>query len=165
MIHLPLILAATTIGWSPSSLSGSLGTNYCVAAPNATGMTGVMSAVGSDLVADNDLMLIADDVPANATGFFVVGSAQGFVMNAGGGAGNLCVAGQLGRYRNAGQVQSSGLEAQFMLQVDLTQTPSPSGSVAILPGETWNFQVWHREVTPTGGATFNFSDGLSIQFR
>lgn len=38
---------------------------------------------------------------------------------------------------------------------------TPTGSVSVLAGETWNWQAWFRDV----GGTSNFSDGVSIQFQ
>jgi hypothetical protein len=41
--------------------------------------------------------------------------------------------------------------------------PLGTGPVAILPGETWNFQAWYRDLNP--GTTSNFTDGISITFQ
>ncbi len=43
-----------------------------------------------------------------------------------------------------------------------TQNPIP-GSATIQSGETWNFQLWHRD-TPAGGGASTFSNGLSVTF-
>ncbi len=144
--------------------STTIGTNYCVAAANSTGATGAISVAGSDVVADNDLTLTADNLPLMAFGFFVTSTTQGFVMNPAGSAGNLCVAGDIGRYVGAGQIQTSGMTGSFSLAVDLTMTPQPTGLVAIVAGETWNFQAWHRDMVG-GAATSNFTDGISVLFN
>ena len=49
------------------------------------------------------------------------------------------------------------------LQLDLLNTPTPAGPVAILPGETWYFTAWFRDSNP--GPTSNFTDAVSILFQ
>ncbi|MFT5733051.1 MAG: hypothetical protein ACJAZN_001879 [Planctomycetota bacterium] len=147
------------------SVSGpGFGTNYCAAVPNSLGVTGVMSVAGSDVAADNNLTLTADSLPLSAFGFFVTSQTQGFVANPGGSAGNLCLAGGIGRYVGSGQTQSTGTSGSFSLALDLTATPTPTGLVAIAAGETWNFQAWHRD-SGMGMATSNFTDGISVTFQ
>ena len=51
----------------------TLGTNYCTAAFHSLGIQARMSAVGSNVVADNDLTLEAHDLPNNTIGIFLVG--------------------------------------------------------------------------------------------
>ena len=38
----------------------------------------------------------------------------------------------------------------------------PSG-VVFMPGETWNFQLWFRDLNP--GVTSNTTDGVTVMFR
>ncbi|QDV07540.1 hypothetical protein Poly30_30660 [Planctomycetes bacterium Poly30] len=139
-------------------------TNYCTAAPNSTGATGVMSASGSFVAADNSLTLTASDLPTNAFGFFITSMTQGFVANPAGSAGNLCVAGAIGRFVFPGQTQSSGAGGSFSLTPDLGQIPTGTVIVPALPGQTWNFQAWHRDAVG-GMTTSNFTDGLSLTFQ
>ncbi|MEM8713014.1 MAG: hypothetical protein AAGG01_18840, partial [Planctomycetota bacterium] len=47
---------------------GGIGTPYCMANPNSTGAAGVLGGMGSTLVADNDVTMIASSLPANAFG-------------------------------------------------------------------------------------------------
>ncbi|MEM6672098.1 MAG: hypothetical protein AAF726_04600 [Planctomycetota bacterium] len=143
---------------------GGLGTNYCMANANSTGQTGAISATGSATAADNDVTLVASDLPNNAFGFFLTSQTQGFSMMPGGSQGNLCLDGQIGRYVGPGQIQNTGLMGSYMLVLDLTQTPTPTGLVTVMPGETWNFQGWHRD-SVMGTATSNFTDGLSVTFQ
>jgi hypothetical protein len=100
----------------------------------------------------------------NAFGYFLTSTTQGFVANPGGSMGNLCLAGSIGRYVGPGQIQNSGAAGAISLPLDLTQTPQPTGSVAIVAGQTWNFQAWYRDAVG-GSATSNFTDGLSIGFQ
>jgi hypothetical protein len=34
----------------------------------------------------------------------------------------------------------------------------------VVPGETWYFQAWHRDLVG-GTATTNFTDGLEVTFQ
>lgn len=141
-----------------------LGTAYCTANANSTGVAAAISASGTNVVSDNDLTLTAEQLPANAFGFFLVSSQQGFVMNPGGSSGNLCLSGSIGRYVGPGQIQNSGPGGTFSLQVNLTAIPSPTGPVGTSIGDTWNFQTWYRDSSPAG-PTSNFTNGLEITFQ
>jgi len=143
--------------------AGTIGTNYCTANPNSTGNTGDIFATGSAIAANNNLTLTASSLPNNAFGFFLTSMTQGFVANPGGSSGNLCLGGAIGRYVGPGQVQNTGLTGGFSLVLDLTQTPTPTGPVAIIGGQTWNFTAWHRDAVG-GSATSNFTNGLTINF-
>ena len=137
-----------------------LGTNYCQAAVNSTGGPARMSASGSNIVADNDLVLRALGLPPNSFGFFLASTDQGFVAAPGGSQGNLCLGGAIGRYVGPGQIQNSGAGGTISLAIDNMQVPQPTGSVAIVAGETWNFQLWSRDISGS-----NFTDGYEVTFN
>ncbi|QDV07947.1 hypothetical protein Poly30_34830 [Planctomycetes bacterium Poly30] len=143
---------------------GGLGSSYCSANANSTGVAGAMSATGAPTAAANDLTLTASSLPNNSFGFFIVSPNQGFVMNPGGSSGNLCLSGAIGRYVGPGQIQNTLGNGGFSLVADLTAIPSPTGPVATNSGDTWNFQGWFRDSSPTG-PTSNFTNGLSITFQ
>lgn len=143
---------------------GTLGDNYCMANPNSTMSPGVISAVGSPIIAQNNVTLVAGSVPANVFGFFIVSRTEGFIANPGGSSGNLCVLGDIGRYVAPGRIQNSGPGAEFSLAIDLGMIPQPMGFVAAQPGESWSFQCWHRD-TSSGMATSNFTNGVSVVFN
>ncbi|MEM9379641.1 MAG: hypothetical protein AAGB93_06780 [Planctomycetota bacterium] len=142
---------------------GPIGVNYCTAAPNSTGSAAVMSAMGSAVAATNDVTLTASGLPQNAFGYFLTSSMQGFVMMPGGSAGNLCLSGAVGRYVGPGQIQDSGAAGEISLTLDLAQTPTPTGFVSVMAGETRNYQAWFRD-SVGGTATSNLSDGLQVDF-
>lgn len=144
--------------------SSGIGSPYCMANVNSTGVPGVLSADGSTMVAMNDVTLNASMLPANAFGFFIVSSAQGFIQNPGGSFGNLCVIGGIGRYVGPGQIQTSGPSGSFSLMIDLTSIPQPTGSVPAAAGDTWNFQTWYRDSSPMGPGS-NFTNGLEVVFN
>ena len=137
-----------------------LGTNYCTANANSTGNPAVISATGSAAAADNLLTLMVEDMPNGQFAYFVCGQASGFISGPGGSQGNLCILGQLGRFRS--QLQNSGQTGSVSIDVDLTQIPL-NPVVAVQPGDTWFFQLWYRDNNP--GPTSNFSDGLQVDFQ
>lgn len=135
----------------------AVGTVYCT--PNATNSTGTWSkllATGSNLVASNDLMLLAADLPAFASGYFIFGGDIGFIAFPAGSQGILCLSGGMGRF----DIQNSGAAGTFAFSVDLNNMP---GGGAVFPGQTWYFQGWHRDINPT--STSNFTEAVEIQFQ
>ena len=153
--------------WNGSFCTGSapsIGTNYCQAELNSTGVAASMNATGSAVVARNDLVLEANDLPLRSFGFFLVASTSGFVQNPGGSEGNLCLGGAIGRYVGPGQIMSSGASGTISLAVDNTAVPQPNGAIAVTAGETYFFQLWNRDAV-NGTATSNFTDGYEITFQ
>lgn len=144
-----------------STGSNSLGTNYCSAVANSTGNAAAMSAAGSDLVSLNNVTLSCEQLPPGQFGLFVVSELQGFVPGAGGSLGNLCLSGTVGRYN---VVQNSGTTGEVQFGIDLGAVPQGAVAVATMPGDTWNFTFWYRDVVG-GAAASNFADGLSITFN
>lgn len=142
----------------------AIGTTYCMAVPNSTGAAGELSAVGLAAPAQNSLRLTASVLPAQQTGLFLASMTQGFIANPGNSTGNVCLGGAIGRFYGPGQVQSSGPSGSIQLNVDLTAIPQGSGTSPVLSGETWNFQLWHRDVAESA-ATSNFTKGLSVTFQ
>ncbi|MEM8713112.1 MAG: C-type lectin domain-containing protein [Planctomycetota bacterium] len=145
--------------------TGTLGTNYCMAEVNSTGNPADISAAGSLTVADNDLTLSSTNLPPLSFGFYIVSRLEGFVPNPGGSSGNICLSGAVGRYVGPGQVQNSGSAGQIDLAIDLTQIPQPTGFEAVISGDTWHFQLWHRDSTTGGMPTSNFTNGVRLVFN
>lgn len=138
-----------------------VGLSYCgPAVPNSTGWPSSLRGAGSDAVVDNDLTLVAEDLPTSEFGYFLTSQTSAFVPMPGGSQGNLCLGGTVGRYNSA--VASSGDGGCLLLALDLNAMPPPVQAAA-LPGETWFFQCWHRDHNPS--STSNFTDGLSVQFQ
>ncbi|MDA1266109.1 MAG: hypothetical protein O2816_13595 [Planctomycetota bacterium] len=138
----------------------SIGYDYCQANDNSTGTHGKIVGLGSPYVSDQDLTLRAYDLPANQFGYFLASRDDGFVANPGGSAGNLCLGGQIGRF--VAQVGNSGPQGMLEIQIDPLIIPV-APPTPILPGETWRFQCWFRdvEVAPTS----NFTDGIWIEWQ
>lgn len=141
-----------------------LGTSYCDAVPNSTGGPASLRARGSSRVAFDDVRLEATGLPSFSFALFFTGEDRTFVPGAGGGSGNLCVSGNVGRFLEPGQVKNSGSEGRVELTLDLMRIPSSSsGFIALTPGDTRTFQVWYRDVVPSG-VTSNFTTALEIDF-
>ena len=56
-----------------------------------------------------------------------------------------------------GQVTATGTRS---VPLDLSSLPQ---GTQLLPGETWNFQLWFRDMDPT--PTSNTSDAIAVMFR
>ena len=126
---------------------------------------GVIAAHGQTAASANDLSLAATQLPHGQFGYFLAGRTQGFFPAAGGSQGNLCLGGAIGRLNDTPQILNSGATGTFSLLLDLTMMPLPSGFTTVVAGDTWNFQAWFRDTDPpTGNATSNFTDGLSVLF-
>jgi V8-like Glu-specific endopeptidase len=129
---------------------GGLGTNYCV-----TGQSGAtMAASGTASVGANNLVLIANGVPANENGTFYYGDTQIQVPF---GLGNMCVDGTVQVYR-LNPPTNSGATGTLTHALDITNPPGATGQITA--GSTWNFQAWFR----VGAGQFDLSDGLELTF-
>ena len=167
LLVLPVSPTDASIWWIENEAVRSVGSEYCGATvPNSTGLPASLAAVGSEIIAIHRLRLDASDLPQSSPGFFLTSRTQGLVTGVPGSVGTLCLGGSIGRFIGPGQVQNSGAAGAFSLAIDLTALPDPTlGLVAALPGETWNFQAWYRDITLAGGATSNFSSAIAVQFR
>ncbi|MEZ6005539.1 MAG: VCBS repeat-containing protein [Planctomycetota bacterium] len=141
---------------------GGLGSSYCTANANSTGFSARCTATGSAVAAANNFTLTCDRMPNGQFGFFLMGQTQGFVANPGGSLGNLCLGGSIGRLNQI--ILNSGAAGLVSTPVDLIQMPTPSTPVAVIGGQTWNFQCWYRDLVG-GQSVSNFSDGYSVLFQ
>ncbi len=136
-----------------------LGATLCVSNPNSTGQIGQAQAFGSDVAADEFLLLSATELPLAAAGYFVTSDVMGFVPNFGGSDGNLCLGSPL--YRLSDSVLNSGTSGRVGRSID-TQA-LPQGQV-VTAGSTWTFQFWHRDLASTTG-TSNITSAISVTFQ
>lgn len=130
---------------------------------NSTGDRSFLTMYGDRSTTDLKT-LRASALPAASFGFFICGPNFNNVPNPGGSEGVLLVGGSIGRYVAAGQIKSSGANGSFSLEVDPTDLPQPTGSIAVTAGEVWQFQAWHRD-SSGGVATSNFTNGVTMLFR
>ena len=141
-----------------------VGTAYCAAVANSTQRAGALAALGSDVALHDQVTLTAYYLPNNSFGFFLTSRTQGLVQQPGGSQGVLCLGGSIGRYVGQGQVRNTGSTSTFALVLALGVTPTPTGLVSIVGGETWNFQAWHRD-SVGGQATSNFTGAVTVAFQ
>ncbi|MEM1448061.1 MAG: VCBS repeat-containing protein [Planctomycetota bacterium] len=141
---------------------GAIGEPYCgPAVPNSTGASGTTAATGSIDLALGELRLIAESLPPGQVGYFLASRTQQITPVVPNSIGTLCLGGEIGRFVGPGQVGAADAFGRLRLQADPAAIPSPSlGSVAIVAGERWNFQAWHRD--SLGGS--NFTEGLTVQY-
>ena len=141
--------------------NGQLGTEYCTANPNSTGVVSTIYGTGSNVAADNNFTLVAEDVPDGQFMYFIGSFGQDQVNNPGGSNGNLCVGGgqQIARFLPTTGTTAGNMHSGM---VDLTDVPLNTGMVEmIIAGDTFNFQGWHRE----NGGQSNFTPGLEVTFQ
>ncbi len=140
--------------WTPDAPQA-----YCEANPNSTGGVSEIAFLGSQSIADDDVTLQTSGLPANKFAYYLVSATDGFIANAPGSQGNICLSGTIGRYTSLiGQSTGAGL---FTRSVGTSNIPViPPASIS--PGETWYYQLWHRDFDPT--PTSNFSRGLAVTF-
>ena len=140
-----------------------LGERYCSPAiVNSSGAPAVLRALGSAVVADDDLTLEASSMPLHTSGYMLASLDEGFAAQPGGSQGNLCLGGTIARFRS--QVMSSGAEGRFSIPVDLSSIPI-TPPTAVLPGETWRFQCWFRDQLVFGITSSNFTDAVRVTFE
>jgi hypothetical protein len=148
-------LAGDMVGsWTPDAPAP-----YCDANPNSTGFASEISFLGSQSIGDNDVTLQTAGLPANQFAYYLVSPQSGFIANAPGSQGNICLSGTIGRYTSQiGQSTSAGLFTRSLGTSNIPVIPPAN----INPGETWYYQLWHRDFNPT--PTSNFSRGIAITF-
>ena len=118
-----------------------------------------------------DWILLGFNGPPGQFGYFLVAdqySDPGVSL----GAGALCLTGLMGYYNEGGTLldsvgvfSSNGsllnlVGTGFLGHGFVPQPDLPQSLGMIQPGQTWHFQIWHRE--PGGGS--NLSNGMSIAF-
>lgn len=144
----------------------NIGLGFCgPAVPNTSGSPGVLQAIGSRDVVVNDVTLSASGLPGTVAGLFLTSMSPGFVAMPSGSLGNLCLAGDIGRYFGPTQFQFSDFLGRLERPIDLSMTPTPNGPVSIMSGQTWYFQVWYRDFIPGFGPTSNFTNGTEVTFQ
>jgi len=137
----------------------NIGAIYCApAALNSTGLAATIVALGSRVLADDDLRLECRELPPGRLGCCLVSRSSANVVNPGGSQGTLCLGAPLGFF--AAQAQVSDAAGRFMIDVDLSMMATLGAAAA---GETWYFQAWYRDLNPT--RTTNFTDALSLTFQ
>lgn len=138
---------------------GGAANAYCdPATPNSTGQPSRLAAYGTHLAGAQPLRLVCEQLPPNKLALLLVGdgsatSAPPF------GVGTLCVSGNVARFD--AQPVNSGATGVAPFDVDIRALPF-TPAIPVLAGQTWNFQVWHRDLASAGGA--NLSPAVAVTF-
>lgn len=135
-------------------VTGAVGSNYCTSTTNSTGAASTLVGAGSNSIAANDLVLTADNLPAQP-GIFIAGPDLGQIpfFN-----GFLCISPQgLQRFTTV-NVPAGGVITEA---VDISA--SVAGGLNVSAGQPFYFQRWNRDPA-AGGGNANFSDGLEVSY-
>lgn len=126
---------------------------------NSTGVGGVLAGFGSDSTSNDDLMLVASQLPSSVNGLWLMSASTTLVPL---GDGLRCVAGPIYRFGtyNSG---AAGIAYKGPEIVATSCSSLPPGG-CISAGSTWHFQAWYRNVTGPCGNLTNLSNLLSVTF-
>ncbi|MDF1839407.1 MAG: hypothetical protein P1V35_16185 [Planctomycetota bacterium] len=154
------LMMENMLAWLAGGNGGGVGTAFCnPGVSNSTGFAGSISLSGSDAVADDDLLVRADQLPSGQFAVFLASGTQMAAMQPMGSMGNLCLGGNLVFFSRPGEYGAI-VGGQLSLQLPLGDFQG----VPVMAGDTWNFQCWHRDWN-AGLSTSNFSDGVSVTFN
>ena len=139
----------------------SVGTPYCVPTQvNSLGLHGRLAGTGSGIVASAQFVLDARDLPAGVPAYALASRDTDLVVMPPGSQGTLCLGGSIGRMVDTVAFTKPNGRARF--PVFLERIPT-TPEVAVMPGETWRFQAWYRDMNP--GPTSNFTEALEVVFQ
>lgn len=130
---------------------------FCQPVNNSTGGPSSLSSTGSLSISDNNMALQSLGNPPTVSGLFFYGPGQ---VNLPLGDGIRCVGPNIFRQQPPIVTDVFGIGIR---SVDFTTGPESTGPSQILPGSTWYFQFWFRDVA-AGGAGSNLSNGLAVTF-
>ncbi len=130
---------------------------FCTPTNNSTGGASSLVSTGSLSISDNTFVLQSTGNPPTVPGLFFYGPGQ---VNSPLGDGIRCVGPNIFRQQPPVVTDTFGIGIK---NVDFTTAPENAGPSQILPGSTWYFQFWYRDVA-AGGAGSNLSNGLAVSF-
>ncbi|MCP3917736.1 MAG: hypothetical protein GY711_19505 [bacterium] len=148
-----------------AGLDRAVGVQYCDANPNSVGSGGGRNSSwlwieGTQSAGDSHTAYCVE-MPQNQFGYLNTSLTIGNLNMPGGSVGRLCIGGNIGRYVT--EIEFSGVDGEISTQIFPGNLPQGTGPVAAQPGETWHFQVWHRDMVG-GIQTSNFSNACSVTF-
>jgi len=134
-----------------------VGTSYCLATPNSTGIQAIIHGSGSSSVSANNLVLTADTLPAGTLGLFYYGQLQ---IRLPFGNGFQCVGQGTSLLARLPMQQADSLG---LLQFAVDTTAPVQAATQISAGSTWCFQAWYMDPA-AGGMGYNLSDAIQVVF-
>ncbi len=132
-------------------------TEVCQTTPNSVGSGAVLGLDGINSVAAQDLTLTAFNGPPNSPILFFYGDT---LVNVALGQGNICAAGNIQR------VAVSFFDGLGIARrpIDWALDPVQLPGTALLPGSTWIFQGWFRDLDGAGMNSFDFTSAVQVTF-
>lgn len=147
-------------GWRP----GIQSTTCVHGVLNQSGRVSRLMIDGLPFAPANEVTLRAEDLPPGAFTLFVASQTSAPPTTPPGSIGTLCLGGAIGRYARAGEIRAADAAGAATLNLDLTMTPTPSGTTSVLAGQTWHYQGWHRDIAQ-GQATANFTNAVNLTYQ
>jgi hypothetical protein len=136
----------------------SVGTPICdPAVANSTGAPSELFGLGLDALGPGLLQICGSSLPPGEFGYMLGSSAEDMIVMPGGSSGNLCLAPGQDFGRFVTQIQQFSQTGIACTLVDFGAIPTGVGTRALTSGDTWYFQLWHRD-----GSTSNFSPAIEI---
>jgi len=136
----------------------------CPSVTNSTGRIGRIHVDGTLDISAGATQLAADQITPHSFGYFITSRAYQVTVPPGQPVfGILCLGGAIGRFNAS--VQNAGAAGRVHFTIDPGQLPQPMGPVTALPGETWFFQYWHRDLPPVGQQFSNFTETARVTFE
>ncbi|MEZ6018364.1 MAG: hypothetical protein R3F49_24920 [Planctomycetota bacterium] len=132
-------------------------------APNATGVQAALDFEGSPFAGGMLAAVVSGLEPGGMFGVLVIGDASAPPTPLPFGNGALCVGGAVGRLAAPPQLADpAGVQRHLIATAPL----ATSAQVRFVqPGETFTFQLWHRDRTPSGAGSANTSAARALTFR
>ena len=152
---------------APGTCGGCFPTVYCDPASGSTNNLAGISIDACSLQNTTSNLVHLVSAPPNQFAYLLIGDGSSKVTDPPGALGDLCIVGGscVGRYsKDAFAADGSG-NGEVNIAQSLSGGPGygiPTCGGNIGPGETWNFQFWHRQ--PMGQPSA-FSQALSVTFQ
>jgi formylglycine-generating enzyme required for sulfatase activity len=177
MSKLRFLLPILAVALACSAYAQNVGTTFCNPTNNSTGNYAILTGTAGSGVGSNLHIEVTQGVP-NQIGYLLVGNEN--LTSIAISNGLLCMTGtpaaRVYRFNVVGGNSNSigFFDANGVLQnlagtsttgtgFDVPNTIPNTVPISIMSGDTWHFQLWHRD-TPAAQGSSNFSEGLSVTF-
>ncbi|MEM6572383.1 MAG: hypothetical protein AAF957_28465 [Planctomycetota bacterium] len=160
---LSLVSSSTPTGLAFAVMESTLlqgSVPVCDASANTVGGGAHLRAAGSIFPGYDDLTLTAIDLPRRTLVLPLLSRTASSPIQPPGSAGSLCLSAPT---RGLSLVTQADLSGNVSIRLPLGALPGPGGTAPVVPGDTWVFQLWYRDVT--GGTVTNFSEAIALTFR
>lgn len=129
---------------------------------NSTGKRAFMGPIGTMSVSIDDLIFVANQMPASTPVVLIMGPES---LKAPFGDGLLCVgAGTMGYWRYTAKSTTAVGTATWGPQLCAWGKDNFPVEGWIHPGETWHFQAWFRDPDGPCGGGLNLTNGLTLTY-